>query len=78
MKIEMLKVKDLKPYKKNAKKHPKKQIERIANSIEMFGMNDPVAIWKDNVIISGPGRLEISICSGVIVTTIGSGVRYDL
>ena len=58
MKIEMLKVKDLKPYKKNAKKHPKKQIERIANSIECFGMNDPIAIWKDNVIISGHGRLE--------------------
>lgn len=54
----MLKVKDLKPYKKNAKKHPKKQIERIANSIEQFGMNDPVAIWKDNVVISGHGRLE--------------------
>ena len=58
MKIEMLKVKDLKPYKKNAKKHPKKQIERIANSIECFGMNDPIAIWKDNVVISGHGRLE--------------------
>ena len=58
MKIEMLKVKDLKPYKKNAKKHPKKQIERIANSIELFGFNDPVAIWKDNVVISGHGRLE--------------------
>ena len=54
----MLKVKDLKPYKKNAKKHPKKQIERIANSIECFGMNDPIAIWKDNVVISGHGRLE--------------------
>ena len=58
MKIEMLKVKDLKPYKKNAKKHPKKQIERIANSIEQFGFNDPIAIWKDNVVISGHGRLE--------------------
>ena len=58
MKIEMLKVKDLKPYKKNAKKHPKKQNEQITNSIESFGMNDPIAIWKDNVIISGHGRLE--------------------
>ena len=58
MKIEMLKVKDLKPYKKNAKKHPKKQIERIANSIEQFGFNDPIAICKDNVVISGHGRLE--------------------
>ena len=57
--IEVLKIKDLKPYKKNAKKHPKKQIERIANSIESFGMCDPVGIWgKDNIIIEGHGRLE--------------------
>ena len=57
--IEVLKIDDLKPYKKNAKKHPKKQIERIANSIESFGMCDPVGIWgKDNIIIEGHGRLE--------------------
>ena len=59
LKIEVLKIKDLKPYAKNAKKHPKKQIERIANSIESFGMNDPIGIWgKDNLIIEGHGRLE--------------------
>lgn len=27
-------IKELKPYKKNAKKHPKEQVERIANSIK--------------------------------------------
>ena len=59
LKIEVLKIKDLKPYAKNAKKHPKKQIERIANSIEAFGMCDPVGLWgKDNLIIEGHGRLE--------------------
>ena len=57
--IEVLKIDDLKPYKKNAKKHPKKQIEKIANSIEAFGMNDPIGIWgKDNLIVEGHGRLE--------------------
>ena len=57
--IEVLKIKDLKPYAKNAKKHPKKQIEKIANSIEAFGMNDPIGIWgKDNLIVEGHGRLE--------------------
>ena len=56
--IEVLKIKDLKPYAKNAKKHPKKQIEKIANSIEAFGMNDPIAINKDNLIIEGHGRVE--------------------
>lgn len=57
--IEVLKIDDLKPYKKNAKKHPKKQIEKIANSIEAFGMNDPIGIWgKDNLIVEGHGRVE--------------------
>lgn len=55
--IEVLKIDELKPYNKNAKKHPKKQVLKIANSIKQFGMNDPIAIWKDNTIIEGHGRL---------------------
>lgn len=58
IKVEYLKVKDLKPYSKNAKKHPKKQIKHIANSIEQFGMNDPIGIYgKDNLIVEGHGRV---------------------
>ena len=57
--IVNIKVKDLKPYSKNAKKHPKKQIKYIANSIGQFGMNDPIGIWgKDNLVVEGHGRLE--------------------
>ena len=58
MEIVKIKMNDLKPYSKNAKKHSKKQIERIANSIESFGFNDPIGIWKDNIVIEGHGRLE--------------------
>ena len=57
MEIINLKITDLKPYKKNAKKHPKKQIKFIANSIEQFGMNDPIGVYgKDNIIVEGHGR----------------------
>ena len=28
------------------------------SSIDQFGMNDPIAVWKDNEIIEGHGRLE--------------------
>lgn len=59
MKIVKLKLSELKPYEKNAKLHPKEQIEQIKKSIEEFGMNDPIAIWgKDNLIVEGHGRLE--------------------
>jgi predicted AlkP superfamily phosphohydrolase/phosphomutase len=32
-------IKELKPYKKNAKKHSKEQVEQIANSIKEFGFD---------------------------------------
>lgn len=52
-------IKELKPYKKNAKKHPKEQVERIANSIKEFGFfkHRAVAIDKDNNVVEGHGRI---------------------
>jgi site-specific DNA-methyltransferase (adenine-specific) len=57
LKVEYVDIDSIKPYKKNAKLHPKEQIEQIKKSIEEFGMNDPIAIDKDNIIIEGHGRL---------------------
>lgn len=56
LKIEYINIKDIKPYKNNAKLHPKEQIEQIKKSIEQFGMDDPIGIWKDE-IVEGHGRL---------------------
>ena len=56
--IEWVDVKDLKPYEKNAKKHDKKQVEQIANSIREFGFKQNLVIDEDNVVIIGHGRLE--------------------
>ena len=52
-------IKDLKPYKKNAKKHPKEQVERIANSIKEFGFFEhrAVAIDSEDNVIEGHGRI---------------------
>lgn len=58
LKIESVNINDIKPYKNNAKRHPKKQIEQIKKSIEDFGFNDPIAIDENNVIIEGHGRYE--------------------
>lgn len=57
LKIEYLNKKELKPYANNAKIHTPEQIEQIKNSIIQFGFNDPIAIYKDNEIIEGHGRL---------------------
>ena len=57
MNIEQMKVKDLKPYEKNAKKHDKTQIANVAESIKRFGFAQPLVVDKDNVLIIGHCRL---------------------
>lgn len=57
LKIEYVPKETLKPYLNNAKIHTAEQIEQIKRSIEEFSFNDPIAIWHDNEIIEGHGRL---------------------
>lgn len=57
LKIEYLPLHEIKAYPNNAKVHTEEQIEQIKKSILEFGMNDPIAIWKDNEVIEGHGRL---------------------
>lgn len=58
MKIINVNISEIKPYEKNAKQHPKEQIEQIKKSIELFGMNDPIGIWGEkNIVVEGHGRL---------------------
>ena len=53
------------PYDKNAKKHPKKQVEQVAASIKEFGFNQPIVVDKDGVLIVGHGRLEAAKLLGL-------------
>lgn len=57
MNVVYRKISALKPYKKNAKKHDKKQVEQIAESIKQFGFTQPVLIDKDNNVVAGHGRI---------------------
>lgn len=57
MKIEYINTSDLIPYANNAKIHDEIQIEQIKQSIKSYGFNDPVAVWKNNEIIEGHGRV---------------------
>lgn len=53
---------DLKRYKNNAKKHGKKQLEKLKESIKEFGFISPVLIDRDKNIIAGHGRTYQQIC----------------
>ena len=59
LKIEYLPIKALKPYEKNTRKHQKKDVDNIARSIEKFGMNDPIGIWKDNCAQCNGGAVRV-------------------
>lgn len=56
MEIVEKKLSELKPYKNNPKRHSKKQIERIANSLEEFGRKQAIVIDADNTIVAGHCR----------------------
>ena len=57
LKIEYINKSELRPYANNAKIHTAEQVEQIKKSIQEFGFNDPVAVWHDNEIVEGHGRL---------------------
>lgn len=58
LKITSISIKDVKPYKDNAKIHDQSQVEKIAASIKQFGWDQPIVVNKKKVIIKGHGRYE--------------------
>ena len=65
MKIENRKIETLKPYKKNAKKHDKTQINNVAESIRQYGFVQPIVVDKDGVIVIGHCRYEAAKALGM-------------
>lgn len=57
MKVEYVEPGKLKPYQRNAKRHPEEQVQHIANSIREFGFRQPIVVDADNVVVIGHGRL---------------------
>lgn len=58
-------VSDLTPYRNNARKHSKKQIHQIAESMRTFGFTVPVLVDAENRIIAGHGRVEAAKLLGL-------------
>lgn len=58
MELKMMNLRDLKPYPKNAKKHPQEQIKNVAESIKEFGWQQPIVVDENNVIIIGHCRYQ--------------------
>lgn len=56
MEITKKKLSEIAPYKKNAKKHDKRQIANVAESIKQYGFVQPIVIDRDGVIVIGHCR----------------------
>jgi hypothetical protein len=56
--LEIVPLDQLKPYKNNARKHPPKQIEKLADNILLYGFIVPPVIDSKNRILAGHGRFE--------------------
>lgn len=65
LKIEYIPVIDLIPYARNAKKHPEKQVQLLADSIKQFGFIAPAVIDKNNELIAGHGRTMAAKLAGL-------------
>ena len=53
-----MRLSEIKPYKKNAKKHDETQINNVMQSIKEFGVVQPIVVDRNNTIIIGHCRYE--------------------
>lgn len=56
MQVQYLELDQIIPYEFNNRTHPQQQIDRIANSISLFGFNQPIVVDESNTILVGHGR----------------------
>lgn len=55
MKIEVIKIEELKPLEKNVRKHNEKQIAELTRSLNQFGQTRAIIVDEDNNILIGNG-----------------------
>ena len=63
--VKWVKINDIKPYARNAKKHDDKQIANVAESIKQFGWQQPIVCDADGIIkrwetLTGEKAVKIS------------------
>lgn len=69
-------IEDVKPYAKNAKKHPDAQVKALAKQFLAHGFDQPLVVTPDGVLVKGHGRLLAATHAGF--TTVPVIVRVGL
>ena len=76
MNIEQWPIDRPKPYEKNARKIPQSAIDKVALSIEKFGMRQPIVVDKAGVVVVGHVRLRA--CQKLGILTVPVHIATDL
>ncbi|MCB1470385.1 MAG: ParB N-terminal domain-containing protein, partial [Rhizobiaceae bacterium] len=58
LKIEIVPISKPRPYRQNARKHSRRQIDKIAASMRAFGWVVPIVVDAKNTIVTGHARFE--------------------
>ena len=56
--VEWLSLEALKPFARNARTHPEKQLQRLTRAIQEFGFTAPVLVAEDGTVLAGHARME--------------------
>lgn len=56
----------LKPDPRNARTHPKRQLEQLVRSIQEFGFTNPILVDEADILIAGHGRLRAAKDAGLL------------
>ena len=56
--ITYVDISSIKPYARNARNHPRKQVNLIAAAMQEFGFTNPIITDENGEIIAGHGRLQ--------------------
>lgn len=62
--VDCVDVTKIKLRKRSLRKHPPEQIEKICNSIRLFGFNVPILMDEDGYIVSGEARYQAALALG--------------
>lgn len=68
--IDYVALKDLRAYRRNAKKHPTKQLKKLGQSLQEFGFVTPVLVDENNTVIAGHARCLVANQLGLEVVPV--------
>src|SRR5437660_4380710 len=68
--LESREIGAIRPHPKNVRTHPKKQKDRLVESIREFGFTSPILIDEGNVILAGHARWQAAREAGLKVVPV--------